>query len=56
MVSLYSLEINDADIPPSNSFQNQKSSIFCENCQSPLFENVLLQERIKVLEGKKLNL
>ena len=35
----------DADNPPDNSFQNQQSSIICENSGRPLSENMLSKEK-----------
>ena len=50
-------EIIDADTPPDIGFQNQKSSsIDCENCERLSSENMLLKEKIKVLEEEKINL
>ena len=47
-------EIIDTDTPPDISFQNQKSSsIACENCERLSSENMLLKEKIKVLEEAK---
>ena len=49
-------EINDVDTPPGNSFQNNqqsRSSIVCENCERLSLENILLKEKIKVLEEEK---
>ena len=47
-------EIIDADTPPDISFQNQKSSsIVRENCERLSFGNMLLKEKIKVLEEEK---
>ena len=40
-------EIIDADTPPDNSLQN------CEKCDRLSFENMLLKEKIKVLEEEK---
>ena len=47
-------EIIDADSQLDISFQNQKSSsIICENCERLSSENMLLKEKIKVLEEEK---
>ena len=46
-------EIIDADSPLDISFQNQKSSSVCEKCERLPIENMLLKEKIKVLEEEK---
>ena len=48
-------EIIDADSPPDNNFKNnqQSSSNVCENCERLSFENMLLKEKVKVLEEEK---
>ena len=49
------LEITDADSLPDNNFKSnqQSSSIVCENCERLSFENMLLKEKVKVLEEEK---
>ena len=48
-------EIIDADSPPDNNFKSnqQGSSIVCESCERLSFENMLLKEKVKVLEDEK---
>ena len=50
--------IIDADIPSDDSSKNNQlsSSSVCENCERLSFENMLLKEKIKVLEEEKINL
>ena len=52
----FSPEIIDADSPPpNNSFKSnqQSSSIVFKNCERLSFENMLLKEKVKVLEEEK---
>ena len=51
-------EIIDADSPVDNNFKSnqQSSSIVCENCERLSFENMLLKEKVKILEEEKINL
>ena len=46
-------EITDADSQLDISFQNRKSSSVCKNCERLSSENMLLKEKIKVLEEEK---
>ena len=36
------LEMNDADTSPDNSFNQQSGSIVCKNCERRSFKNMLL--------------
>ena len=51
-------EIIGADSPSDNNFKSnqQSSSIVCENCERLSFENMLLKEKVKVLEEEKTRL
>ena len=48
-------EIIDADSPVDNNFKSnqQSSSIACENCETLSFKNMLLKEKVEVLEEEK---
>ena len=48
-------EIIDANSPSDNDFESNQhsSSIVCENCDRLSFENMLLKEKVKVLEEEE---